>query len=71
MPRREARPTLFTVSREFLPTRLDLEFIALAYDQLLPLTSSLSPNRSAPPSQDDGSPSSVTTGTISPEGVLS
>lgn len=71
MQRREARPTLFTVSREFQPTRLALECSALAYDQLLPLTPSRSPNRSPPSSQDDVSPSSITTGTISPGGVLS
>ena len=71
MQRREARPTLFTVSREFQPTRLALECIALAYTQLLPLTPSQPLNDSSPTSQDEVSPSSITTDTIPRQGVLS
>lgn len=65
------RPTLYTISREFQPTRVALDCLALAYEQLLPLTLSHPRDQPSPTRSDEASSTPLLVNPITPGGVLS
>ena len=67
----EVRPILYTISREFQPTRLTLDCLARAYEHLLPLTLDHPLDQPSPTSSDEASSTPMRIDPITPVGVLS